>query len=232
MSMTEWAARAVNNLVSSYLKKEFPHERWIVGPIYRDESLVEVSTESSRLNGLPPTELRWPFDSKTLRDGVVCHAQSLFSMKVQDQAPDSDFVSCMKSTVASASNIKHVMGRENKKIHQEDKQEPICRKVKKQTGLQVAGKRTTGVNRWLELDVEGSDLLHDEHDEFRLSDEMASIGDRIRAAYARTCCDLPFSRQGLFLGDDLDMTFSDTTNGVSFFGHDRSGHSGRVRHAK
>lgn len=148
------------------------------------------------------------------------------------EAPDSSLVACMKSTVAEAVKSGSVMARAGKANHHEDKQEPHYRKVKQRAGLQVAGKRTTGVNRWVELDIEGSDLLFDEPDEFRLSDEMASVGDRIRAAYTRSCSDRPWSRQGMFLGDDLDMTFSDAKNGLSFYGTDRSGHSGRVSHAR
>lgn len=254
MAMTEWAARAVVKLVSAYLKKELPRENWNVEIIDRANSLVSVSADGSGLLGVAPTAFRWPVDSKTLRNGVMGHMQEMHGRLeagrrrigvvaaetvcvspapvVPNKAQDSSYVACVKSSVADAAKHRHLMRSPGTASHNTDTQAPYCREVKKIAGLQVAGKRTTGVNRWVELDIEGSDLSFEWRDELRLTEEMAGTGDRLRAAYARSCSDSPWSRQGLFLGDDLDMTFSDVKNGLSFFGTDRSGHSGRVHHAR
>lgn len=61
----------------------------------------------------------------------------------------------------------------------------------------------------------------------RLSDDEPTIAERVGGAYERACADF-WSRQGTFLGDDLDLTYTDRNNGWKHFGMDRSGHSGRV----
>ncbi|MFA7290918.1 MAG: hypothetical protein WC023_01595 [Rhodocyclaceae bacterium] len=56
-------------------------------------------------------------------------------------------------------------------------------------------------------------------------DEPSTI-DRVAHAFERA--HRTWSPFGPFLGDEFDYQFTDTRNGVAFFGHDRSGHSGRV----
>lgn len=64
----------------------------------------------------------------------------------------------------------------------------------------------------------------------RLHDDGPDLYERVEAALKRAERDC-YSPYGTFLGDDIDMTFCDTHNGLEFFGIDRSGHSGRTRHA-
>lgn len=63
-----------------------------------------------------------------------------------------------------------------------------------------------------------------------LHDDGPGLYERVDAALGCAMRDA-YSPHGMFLGDDMDMTYTDQKNGLEFFGHDRSGHSGRTRHA-